>query len=215
MHWAFHIKDDRYHHIESRNLDDSDNDDGDDLEDDEFDLNTYLLSIRDIVDSFPPEMERTMRETDRNISFAGDDALPPLNSTPMKVLRKMRSRKSIALFSQQGSSEPQISPSPSRTKVPTGIAKVGSGGLSGKTVVIKWLHPDHRNKYVNLSAVMNRGAVCVPHYFPLSKAYSLFTKLGLRWLVVIGGASGGEVVGILTRRNLLPSHIQECTGSRF
>lgn len=40
----------------------------------------------------------------------------------------------------------------------------------------------------------------------------LFTSMGLRHVVVLGGESGGEVVGILSRANLLPDHIHECTG---
>ena len=50
-------------------------------------------------------------------------------------------------------------------------------------------------------------------FCPVSKAYKLFTSLGLRHLVVLGGGeSGGEVVGILSRANLVPEYIQERTG---
>lgn len=208
MHWAYHIKDDRYHYIESRNFDEAESEDDYELEDDDFDLNDYLLSIRDVVGSFPG-VEGSMRRSDRAISFAGDDSLPPLNSTPMQGIRKLSSRISMTRYSTR---ESDNSGTTTSTNVPTGFAKVGTGGSSGSNVVVKWLHPRHQDKYVNLSAVMNRGAFSCPHYFPLSKVYRLFTKLGLRWIVVTGGESGGNVVGIVTRRNLLPAHIRECTG---
>ena len=47
--------------------------------------------------------------------------------------------------------------------------------------------------------------------FPLSKAYNLFTLLGLRWIVVVN-LEGGTVVGILTRESFLDSHVKEKTG---
>jgi len=47
---------------------------------------------------------------------------------------------------------------------------------------------------------------------PVSKAYKLFTSMGLRHIVVLGGRSGEEVVGILSRANLLPEYIHERTG---
>jgi len=43
----------------------------------------------------------------------------------------------------------------------------------------------------------------------------LFTELGLRHLVVIGGEGGGEVVGLLTRINFLSSFIEERTGCKL
>jgi hypothetical protein len=49
-------------------------------------------------------------------------------------------------------------------------------------------------------------------YCPVSNAYLLFTSLGLRHLVVLGGITGGEVVGVLTRENLLPEYIEARTG---
>jgi hypothetical protein len=156
-----------------------------------------------------PGVERSMTADLQNrISFAGDDSLPPLNSLPMLGLRKLSSRLSDDRFHSDASLH-----SATAAEVPTGFAKVGSA--SDGRVVIKWLNPSHRNKIVNLSAVTNRGAFCVPHYFPLSKAYMLFTKLGLRWIVVTGSNTGGKVVGIVTRKNLLPGHIQACTEAKF
>lgn len=197
-------KDDRYQYLENRNNDEEE-DHNDELEDDDYDANDYLLSIRDVVASFPG-VEQSMMSDDAvqiRIPFAGDDSLPPLNSINMKGLRKLSSRLTNDRYHQSENSRH------SETDIPTGFAKVGKVG--GEIVVIKWLNPNCKNKIVNLSAVMNRGAFCVPHYFPLSKAYMLFTKLGLRWIVVTGSSSGGKVVGILTRKNLLPAEIQAKT----
>jgi CBS domain-containing protein len=47
---------------------------------------------------------------------------------------------------------------------------------------------------------------------PVTKVYTLFSSMGLRHLVVLGGESGGEVVGIVSRSNLLPEHIYTRTG---
>jgi len=38
------------------------------------------------------------------------------------------------------------------------------------------------------------------------------TALGLRHIVVLGGPTGGEVVGILTRESFLESHIEHESG---
>ncbi|GKY93401.1 hypothetical protein MPSEU_000307700 [Mayamaea pseudoterrestris] len=82
------------------------------------------------------------------------------------------------------------------------------------TVYIKWLLPANRVRYVNIAAVMNRGTYCVTEFCPVSKAISLFTKLGLRHLVVLGGVGGGQVVGMVTRVNLLRQNIKELIAER-
>jgi len=85
-----------------------------------------------------------------------------------------------------------------------GLSRMGS-------VYVKELDPDCKRKFVHVAAVMNRGTYCVNDFCPVSKAYRMFTNLGLRHLVVLGGESGGEVVGILTRVNFLKEYIQERT----
>jgi len=77
------------------------------------------------------------------------------------------------------------------------------------TLFVAWLNADYSNYWVDIGAVMNRGTFCVPEFCPVSKAYSLFTMLGLRHLIVLGGDSGGEVVGVLARVDLVPSNIKE------
>ena len=61
-----------------------------------------------------------------------------------------------------------------------------------------------------VSCKVFRGSV--PEHFPLSKAYNLFTLLGLRWIVVVGGVDGGTVVGVLTRESFSESYLREKTG---
>lgn len=107
-------------------------------------------------------------------------------------------------------------------------------------LVASCLDPAYRRYSVNLGAVMNRGTLCVrkcmllavvilcvvcpcnsisflfslsiiAEYTPVSKAYKLFTSMGLRYIVVTGGHSGGEVVGMLSRPNFLPEHIHNRT----
>lgn len=78
-------------------------------------------------------------------------------------------------------------------------------------VYVSWLNPEYRRKWVYIAAVLNRGTYCVHDHCPVSKAYKLFTALGLRHLIVLGGPSGGEVVGILTRINFLKESIESRT----
>lgn len=49
---------------------------------------------------------------------------------------------------------------------------------------ISWLNPEFRAMHVNVLLAMNQGVFCVPEFCPVSKARSLFTKLGLRHIVV-------------------------------
>jgi len=91
-----------------------------------------------------------------------------------------------------------------------GFARVG---MNPKTnvVVLSWLNSDNKNDVVDLAAVMNRGAFSVTEDFPVSKAYTLFTLLGLRWIVVVGGPDGSTVVGLLTRESFIASNLKEKT----
>jgi len=63
--------------------------------------------------------------------------------------------------------------------------------------------------WVDLAAVANRGTYTIPEFCPVSKAYELFTSLGLRHIIVLGGPTGGEVVVVLTRASFLDSHIED------
>jgi hypothetical protein len=70
--------------------------------------------------------------------------------------------------------------------------------------------------FEDTSSMHSRGSTSVSfklsEYCPVSIAYLLFTSLGLRHLVILGGTMGGEVVGVLTRENLLPAYIEARTG---
>ena len=58
------------------------------------------------------------------------------------------------------------------------------------------------NRFYNVGSVMNVAPYVVLESSPLSRVYSLFTNMGLRHLVVLGGQQGFDVVGIITRSNL-------------
>lgn len=91
---------------------------------------------------------------------------------------------------------------------PTALVGTNENG----NVIVRWLNPSCRGKWVNIAAVMNKGTYCVPEFCPASKAHRVFTSLGLRHLVVLGGADGGHVVGIITRINLLKDFIERRIG---
>jgi CBS-domain-containing membrane protein len=69
---------------------------------------------------------------------------------------------------------------------------------------------EEKEHHVDVAAAMNRGAYTVTQNCPLSKAYSLFTQMGLRHLPVLG--KDGTVVGIVTRSNLNTSYMERRTG---
>ena len=198
MHFAYHIKDDRYDYLE----------DGShlDLEDDAFENNAFLLSVRGTT-----AIAKSINLDDNvgRVAVLGDDAFPQLSSL-LQSFRKLHTAESSR------SLEIDSLTTTERNKVhsaPAGFATVGQD-RSGNVVVTS-LNPEFLNRYVNLAAVMNKGTFCVPSDFPISKAHSLFTQLGLRWIVVLGGISGGEVVGMLTRCSFSKSHIRDRTGTEI
>lgn len=79
---------------------------------------------------------------------------------------------------------------------------------SGK-IIVKVMG-EEKNYHIDIAAAMNRGAYTVTQNCPLSKAYSLFTQMGLRHLPVLG--KDGTVAGIVTRSNLNPSYMEKRTG---
>jgi len=81
--------------------------------------------------------------------------------------------------------------------------------------VVVHLPDSARTQIVSVEAVMNRGAHVILEGCPLSKAFELFTKMGLRHLTVIGGVEKGKVVGIITRENLLDENLEEATGFKL
>ena len=81
-------------------------------------------------------------------------------------------------------------------------------GPQGNLVVR--IPPRDRSRRVDIAAAMNKGAYTVVENTPLSKAYTLFSALGLRFLVVLG--NNGQVVGIISRSNLMPEFMEHRTG---
>jgi len=152
------------------------------LREDESDATAWLTSIRESV-----------RQTIRGKTLQSSKA------------HHSTSRGSLSLGDE---SMPPIDDQPQRA--PQRAAQVGMNEQGN--LVIEKLRKDCRYKYLNLAAVMNRGTFCVSEHCPVSKAYDIFTALGLRHLIVVGGDTGGQVVGILTRINFLKEYIHERTG---
>jgi H+/Cl- antiporter ClcA len=190
MHLAYHIKDDRYDHIteleDAFGIGVTD----ENLDHDDFDTSAWLDSIRqrraNLIFHEPGSYQPIK---------IGDDSLPPLT------------------WSSRSENELVMSSGPRRRKsaMETGIFAIVGTNKHGN-VYLRWLDPDCKRKWVSLGSVMNRGTYSVTETCPVSKARHLFTALGLRHLIVLGGKSGGETVGILTRLNLLKESIQERTG---
>jgi CBS domain-containing protein len=256
MHWALHVKDDRY----GEDLPEARPQQVEDLDDDEFGENSFLLHIertlKDVEGKFAngqasgpsrskktnprtsflgPAAMKQVRSNERRITMGGDDTMPSINaenlqcdlSTPSENDENENERRespitspkhtieghkgSVASIGTTDSTASAVLLTALVQPAPTSFATVGQDPVEGN-VVISWLNPANHDDVVNLEAVMNCGAYCVPEHFPVSKAYRMFTKLGLRWIVVVGGESGGEVVGILTRATLLNTHIYNQTG---
>ena len=171
MHYAYHIKDDRYDHISEPSKSQESTETL--LAEDDYDAHDWLISLRRNREYFP------------GFNVAGENLLD----------------SNLPRFGEL-----------LRTTLP-GLSEGHRGAVVGVnkkgTVYIKWLPPGNRVKYVNLGAVMNRGTYCVTEFCPVSKALSMFTKLGLRHLVVVGGGGGSQVVGMITRINLLRQYIKE------
>ena len=77
-----------------------------------------------------------------------------------------------------------------------------SRDIQGK-LIVSWVRPEFEGHWLDLASEANMGSCIVTEFCPVSKAYVIFTSMGLRHMIVFGGATGGEVVGILTRANFL------------
>lgn len=82
-----------------------------------------------------------------------------------------------------------------------------SRDIQGK-LIVSWVRPEFEGHWLDLASEANMGSCIVTEFCPVSKAYVIFTSMGLRHMIVFGGATGGEVVGILTRANFLQTHIE-------
>lgn len=199
MHWAYHINDDRYDHVtrahkeggepKQRRQTKWDEDDSD-----ENDEHVWLRTIHENM-MIVPGTPITRADTTASYTISGDDSLPPL-SVPKIMTASSRGSRNTAFLAE--------------TTVPRGYAEVKPNKHGN--LFISWLNPTYRDRCVNVAAVMSRGTYCVTEFCPVSKARFLFTSMGLRHLVVLGGETGGAVVGVLSRANFVRTHIQDLTG---
>jgi CBS domain-containing protein len=209
MNLAYHINDDRYEFAEfdmrgsvsastwAQRLAEA--------SEDEFDTYAWLKAVRRSLASMPSINDKMRRPNSRTALCFGDDSLPPL--TPYK-------NSSDDLRDDRTSSVPVDDIA--KNSRPRGVGNTNEFATVATNrkgnVYIRWLDPLHQPKWVNIAAVMNRGTYTVTEFCPVSKAHFLFTALGLRHLIVLGGSSGGSVVGIITRINLLKCSLEDRTG---
>ncbi|KAL7535492.1 hypothetical protein ACHAXR_006526, partial [Thalassiosira sp. AJA248-18] len=184
MHWAYLINDDRYGHI---------------------------LSIPD--EENPVESLRSRNVLigssigDENDEFVDYHAHSLLTEEQLEVNESIR--LSLMPTPIRGSTSSSFSAS-SLSEIPCEFGTVTRNAAGN--VVVSWYNAEFEQYWVDLAAAANRGTYTVPEFCPVSKAYKLFTALGLRHIVVLGGHTGGEVVGILTRASFLESHIEDESG---
>jgi len=227
---AYHIKDDRYSHLEKDTrfeklkMGISNKT----LAADAFDSNAWLVAMRQSLAAAPAEHKTPQRKSKSMGSFAlGDDSLPIMTTSNSSGF--LNGIEATVSTRKKGDLD-----------APDCFALVGTNRKG--TVIIQWLNPLYRNKYINVAGVMNQATVVVTEFCPgksfetgssnqfyssvlltpkclsdccrfaVSKAHFLFTSLGLRHLIVLGGEGGGKVVGIITRINLLKEYIEERTG---
>lgn len=204
MNLAYHINDDRYEFAEfdmrgSVSTDMCDLNLGKDSGDyDELDTYAWLKTLRKNVASMPAIDNKMRRPNSRTSLFFADDSLPPI--TPSKC--KSSDNDNIV-----GGDDITTE---NKNSTITEFATVATNRKGN--VYIQWIDPRNVDKWVNIAAVMNQGTYTVTEFCPVSKAHFLFTALGLRHLIVLGGDSGGSVVGIITRINLLKFSIEDRTG---
>lgn len=202
MKLAYHINDDRYDFVEFESLRGRATS-SETLASDEFDTNAWLVSVRHGLASIPSvrSVEKLFNPVSRQTSFiVGDNSLPPLTAKT----------RVVSVGVENGKSGPIAA---SGNELYLGVSSFAIVGTNQKgNVYIRWLNPSYKRKWVDCACVMNKGTYTVTEFCPVSKAHYLFTALGLRHLIVLGGETGGAVVGLLTRVNLLKGSIEERTG---
>ena len=202
MNLAYHINDDRYEFAEfdmrgsvSTNLHDL-NSDKEFIDYDELDTYSWLKTLRKNLASMPAIDNKMRRPNSRTSLFFADDSLPPI--TPGKWKSDDDNKGGVfATTDMSNATHNQFAT----------VATNRKGN-----VYIRWIDPRNVDRWVHISAVMNQGTYTVTEFCPVSKAHFLFTALGLRHLIVLGGDTGGAVVGIITRINLLKRSVEDRTG---
>lgn len=154
MNLAFHIKDDRYSHIEKderfakMKIGISNRT----LASDAFDTNAWLVVIRQGLASVPAEhlTPKKRRRSSASIAFA-DDSLPPI--APSNSSGFLNGIEATVSRDKTGSKNR-----------PDCFALVGTNRRG--TVIIHWCNPLHKNKYIYVAGVMNQAAVVVTEFCP-------------------------------------------------
>ena len=161
MHWAYHIKDDRYDYLKNSSAISSSEDDFDDHE--------WLRNIRDTLRSVPNDFLMEVGNDKLTVPTSGDDTMPSVNhvlsstGAPRKQLKKVEDKENIHGHARTGSTHSSRS-----FETPKGYAKIGVN-VDGN-LIVNWLNPDYHHLFVNVSTVMNRGTFSVPESLPVSKA---------------------------------------------
>ncbi|RLN92598.1 hypothetical protein BBJ28_00017181, partial [Nothophytophthora sp. Chile5] len=70
------------------------------------------------------------------------------------------------------------------------------------------LDEDERDLWMDLTPYMNPTPHIVQEQTPVPRAFRLFRSLGLRHLIVLNRRN--EVRGVITRKDLTPSHLKFC-----
>mmetsp|Transcript_24658 Transcript_24658/g.52305 ORF Transcript_24658/g.52305 Transcript_24658/m.52305 type:complete len:275 (-) Transcript_24658:582-1406(-) len=182
MHWAYYINDDRYDHI---------------------------LSIPE-EEVTPMESHKSSISMQQNPDEESDDLMSHDHAQSLLSKEQQDVNKSIRMSLMPSPSRRSSSSSWSLSEIPQDFCTVYRDDMGNVTV--PWYNAEFRNYWVDLASVANRGTYTVSEFCPVSKAYKLFTALGLRHIVVLGGRTGGEVVGMLTRASFLDSHIEKTSG---
>jgi CBS domain-containing protein len=202
MNLAYHINDDRYEFAEfdmrgsvSTNMYEL-NLEKESIDYDELDTYSWLKTLRKNLASMPDIDNKMRRPNSRTSLFFADDLLPPITPSRYKSDDSNKSGDYVTTDNNNAAH--------------TQFATVATNRKGN--VYIRWIDPRNVDRWVNISAVMNQGTYTVTEFCPVSKAHFLFTALGLRHLIVLGGDTGGAVVGIVTRINLLKCSVEDRTG---
>jgi len=184
MHWAYKINDDRYEHVLSMS----------EKQSNPTKRHSDGISMHVNLDE------------ERYDEFSLDHAPIMLSKCQQEVNTSIRR----SLMPTPNRKRLSSSSSWSLSEIPQEFCTVSRNDVCN--VVVPWHNAKFSQYWVDLAAVANRGTYTVPEFCPVSKAYKLFTALGLRHIVVLGGSTGGEVVGVLTRASFLDYHIEEESG---
>jgi hypothetical protein len=149
--------------------------------------------------------EKSKAEPERNDSASRFIAEAVLHEWQRSSSSKIQTRSSSLLTGESKGED-------SFSSILSHANQFATASLNDAGNVVVSCNAEFRNCWVNIEAVANKGTCTVQEFTPVSKAYKLFTTLGLRHIVVLGGDSGGEVVGLLTRASFIDQHIEDGSG---